>query len=62
MAAGVERDGGLQSQLRADVVRGDGGGGGAKGVVEVGDVGLVVFGVVEGHDLLGNLGFECLQL
>ena len=61
VAAGVEFDGRLEGELGADVVGGEGGGVGGEGVVEVGDVGLVVFGVVEGHDLAGDAWFKSLR-
>lgn len=54
----VELDGGLELDLLANVVGGDGRVVGLNGVVEVGDVKLVVLGVVDGHDLLGDGGLE----
>ena len=58
VTAAVELDGGLELDLLADVVGGDGRVVGLDGVVEVGDVELVVLGVVDGHDLLGDGGLE----
>lgn len=61
VAAAVEADGGLESDLGGDVGGGDGRGVRLEGGVEAGNVGLVVLGVVELHDLLGDTGLESLQ-
>lgn len=50
----VELDGGLELDLLANVVGRDGRVVSLDGVVKVGDVELVVLGVVDGHDLLGD--------
>lgn len=62
MAAAVELDGGLKGNLAGDVVGSDSGGVGFDGVVEVGDVGLVVLGVVKLHDLGRDAGLQSLGL
>lgn len=51
MAAGVEGQCILEVQRCDDVVRGCGGGERGESCVEVVDVGLVVLGMVECHDL-----------
>ena len=60
MAAGAEVEVVLEVDLRHDVVLVGGGYLGGEGCVEDVDVGLVVFGVVEGHDLSADLRLECL--
>lgn len=54
----VEFDGALKLDLLANIVARDGLVVSLDGVVEVGDVKLVVLGVVDGHDLLGDGGLE----
>lgn len=61
MATRVEFDGLLDADLGWDVGGVDGGGLRCEESVEVGDVGLVVLGVVEGHDLGRDVGFQCLE-
>ena len=64
VTSAVELDGGLKSDQLSDGRRGLGlrgeVGDGGFGGVEVGDVGLVVLGVVELHDVLDDVGFEGL--
>lgn len=60
VTSGVEANGWLEGELRRDVSLGHGCAEGGEGVVEVGDVGLVVFSVVQGHDLGGDGGFKGL--
>lgn len=57
MPAGVEFDGLLNADLGWDVGGVDGVGLRLEEGVEVGDVGLVVLAVVQGHDLGGDVGF-----
>lgn len=57
MPAGVEFDGLLDADLGWDVGGVDGVGLRLEEGVEVGDVGLVVLAVVQGHDLGGDVGF-----
>lgn len=54
----VEFDGTLELDLLANVVARDGRVVSLDGVVKVGNVKLVVLGVVDGHDLLGDGGLE----
>lgn len=54
----VELDGALKLDLLANIVARDGRVVRLDGVVEVGDVELVVLGVVDGHDLLRDGGLE----
>lgn len=61
VAAAVEVDGWLQCDLLVDVVGLGRCGQVGQGLVEVRDVGLMVLGVVELHDLLGDAGLERLR-
>lgn len=61
VAACVEADRDLQVELNDDVVGGGRGGLRFQGCVEVGDVGLMVLGVVQGHDLFRNVWSQGLQ-
>lgn len=56
VASSVEFDGRLQFELLDEVASGKGFGGVFQGLVEIGDVGLVMFVVVQVHDLPGNRG------
>lgn len=58
MSPGVEGDGFLEVQVGDDVCGGEG----AESGVEVGDVGLMVLGMVQGHDLGADLGFAGLEM
>jgi len=60
VAAGMEIDGGLEVQLCYYVVFNGCCCLGLEDSVQVGDVGLVVLGVVEGHDLCADVWFERL--
>lgn len=57
VATAVELDLLLEVDELGDVVCGEGGGLGGEGGVEVGDIGLVVFLVVDFHDLFADDGF-----
>lgn len=60
VATAVELDGALELNLLANVVARDGRVVGLDSVVEIGDVKLVVLGVVDGHDLLRDGGLELI--
>lgn len=60
VSAAVESDCVLKGNLAGDVVGGCGCGVGFESVVEVSYVCLVVFAVVEFHDLGGYAGLQCL--
>ncbi len=62
MAASVEVDVLLEVELGYDIVFGCCGREGGECCVEVVDIGLVVFGVVEGHDLSADVGFKGLEM
>lgn len=62
MAATVEFDLLLEGDQGWDVLRLEGRGLGCQGGVEVSDVGLVVFLVVDFHDLFADDGFQGLSL
>lgn len=57
VATAVELDLLLEVDELGDVVCGESGGLGGEGGVEVGDIGLVVFLVVDFHDLFADDGF-----
>lgn len=61
VATAVEGDGCTERDLGREVGGRHRGGLGLKGRVQIGDVGLVVLGVVELHDLAGDVGFEGLD-
>lgn len=61
MPAGVELDELLKVHLLGDFAGAEGRGLGLQGGVQAVDVGLVVLGVVEGHDLLGDVRLEGLD-
>jgi hypothetical protein len=54
--------GALEAELGDYVAFAGGCGLRGEGEVEVCDVGLVVLGVVEGHDLGTDVGLECLEV
>jgi hypothetical protein len=60
MTPGVETDGRLQMYLLDNAICSGGSCLRTQGTVEVGHIGLVVLGMVDSHDLFGNVGFECL--
>ena len=60
MPTGVELDSLLYGNLRSDVGSRNGLSLCLEQTVQVGDVGLVVFAVVQLHDLSGNVRLQCL--
>lgn len=62
VTAGIKVDSSLEVELCREIIVGGGGSLGGEGGIEIVDVGLVVFRVVEGHDLRGDVRFKCLAV